>query len=163
MRSKDLHALMDSAKIVSETGLAVSVITDQRAFKEELAAGLLLWLVEDILQFFSSKFKFVSAGKTLEWNSLDVFVKKMIESELYGEMKRSSTQREPDVFMIENISTITRAPISDFSYSSLYTSRLHFLLIYDTKLWKIPRSHLRQLLINCFIMLDEHSKKILGA
>jgi len=155
--------VINAAKIVSETGLAVSVTTDQRAWKEELAAGLLSWLVDDIPQFFSSKFRFVGSEKTLEWNSLDNFVKKILESELYGEMVRRNTDNNlPDLFMIENISAITRDTIPDFSYSSLYTSRLHFLLNYDTKLWKIPRSHLRQLLINCFIMLDDHSKKILG-
>lgn len=116
--------------------------------------------------FFSSKFKLKFSGTVFEWNTLDIFVRKLLENELCSEMKRKNDAKyelpTADIFMIENISAVTRDPIPDFSYSSLYTSRLHFLLNFDTKLWKVPRSSLRKLLMNCFIMLDEHSKKKLG-
>ena len=153
--------------MVAETGLAVSISTDERAFQEDLAAVLLAWLVQDIPKLFSSKFKLTFASKTLEWNSLDVFVRKLLETELSCDrqgFKNQFQDVEPlaDVFMIKNISAVTRDPIPDFSYSSLYTSRLHYLLDFDTKLWKIPRSNLRQLLINCYITLDDYSKKKLG-
>lgn len=159
----ELQRLVEIGDTIELSRLALTIVDERQAFNETVAALVIKWL-----KFLSTSFLSPIELNGKLYEPMNASLRRIIAELLFAPRRhvRRVALSLPlpviDAFEEHVFSSISKEPHPEVSHAMITESRLHYFLHFDVRLWKMPRTDLKEVFISSIISFNETYKRQLG-